>query len=247
MLKLTSFHLYGKTTIAPAPLKRAWLDRLPQKFGYRCLPLTMGNQLGWEINCSHHVTATLTESGIEIDVDDDKQQLVDNHFGGNILSFYPGFLFRTPPGWDLLITGPSNRPKHGISPLTALIESDWASYSFSMNWVMTEVGTQVTFAQGEAFCQIVPIQRGLNSQFEAQICDLDSDLKTKSEYEAWSKSRKSTLNADVITWDKKYHQGLTPLGETNVADHQRSLSLSEFIDRRQGEDPELDNQSDTPT
>ena len=33
--------------ITAASPTRGWLDELPDRFGYRCLPLRIANQLGW--------------------------------------------------------------------------------------------------------------------------------------------------------------------------------------------------------
>jgi hypothetical protein len=44
------------------------------------------------------------------------------HFGHGILTLHLPFLFRTPPGWNLLVRGPANRPKDGAAPLEGLVE-----------------------------------------------------------------------------------------------------------------------------
>src|SRR5437763_14787948 len=43
--------------LRPAPRERKWMDNAYQKFPYRCLPLAVANQYGWEIMSTHHVRA----------------------------------------------------------------------------------------------------------------------------------------------------------------------------------------------
>src|SRR3546814_13729675 len=62
---------------------------------------------------------------------------VSTHFGSGIVTFSLGHLFRTSPGVNLWIKGPSNRPKDGASPLEGIIETDWSPYTFTMNWQLT--------------------------------------------------------------------------------------------------------------
>ena len=61
-----------------------------------------------------------------------------SHFGSGVLTFGVACVFRTDPGWNLMAMGPPNRPKPGIQALTGVIETDWAPYSFTMNWIFTE-------------------------------------------------------------------------------------------------------------
>ena len=38
-----------RPTIQPAPATRDWMDKTPQSYAYRCLPLNIANAHGWEI------------------------------------------------------------------------------------------------------------------------------------------------------------------------------------------------------
>jgi len=44
--------------IRPARRERKWMDNAHQKFPYRCLPLVVANQYGWEILSTHQVRAS---------------------------------------------------------------------------------------------------------------------------------------------------------------------------------------------
>ena len=59
-------------------------------------------------------------------------------------------LFRTKPeGSRLLVCGPANYFKTNAHPLTALIETDWMTMSFTMNYKISIPHYPVRFEQGE--------------------------------------------------------------------------------------------------
>jgi hypothetical protein len=50
LMKLTCYVHDGWTMyIRPAPVARAWMDATPERYAYRCLPLSIANAHGWEI------------------------------------------------------------------------------------------------------------------------------------------------------------------------------------------------------
>ena len=81
---------------------------------------------------------------------------IKSQFGSGIVTFSPPWLFRTPPGWDLYLKGPSNRWKPNCTPLEGVIETWWLNYTFTINWKLVEPGT-VFFARGESLGQLVPV------------------------------------------------------------------------------------------
>jgi len=112
--QLTAYRL-GKAVSqpAPAPARRSWMDKSRNRFANRCLPLLTANQAGWLIPNPHAVMA-VWNGGPEIadiqvtfalDVGD---AAVRSHFGHGILTWHIKFLFRTPPGYNLLVRGPAN-------------------------------------------------------------------------------------------------------------------------------------------
>ena len=133
--------------IAPGRPERRWMDRFANRHPYRCLPLTMANTTGWELLCPVSFTAEWNggEQNEDITLRPDRphpafHELAKAHFGGGVLTFHPGYLVRTPPGWDLIAQGPPNLPKDGIQPLSGLVETDWLPFPFTMNWIFTRPG-----------------------------------------------------------------------------------------------------------
>ncbi|MCB1042570.1 MAG: hypothetical protein KDC35_06515 [Acidobacteria bacterium] len=154
---------------------------------------------------------------------------VDTHFGPGMLTFYPGYVFRTEPGYNLYITGPSNLPKDGIYPLTAVMETDWASTSFSMTWMVTRKDCAIRFDKGEPFCRFFPLQRSLIESVEPELTTLDRDPHTKERFEQWRENRRSVLSSEHdVSWDKTYMKGIHADGRPGAPDHQSKLNLKSF-------------------
>src|SRR4051812_535303 len=116
-------HGMAPVSIVPAQADRAWISQTHQHFAKRCLPLLMANQAGWFILSSHSLRATRHGGdakdavSIEYAPGGDPRLPALSHFGHGILTWHMPFLFRTPPGWQLLARGPANWPKDGIHAL----------------------------------------------------------------------------------------------------------------------------------
>ena len=134
------------------------MDNLPH--AYKCLPLVIANQWGWQILCPTDAVVTWNGdsnlSGLHVDVAPQYLPAIKSQFGRGIVTFSPPWLFRTPPGWDLYLKGPSNRWKPNCVPLEGVIETWWLNYTFTLNWKLVEPGT-VFFARGESLGQLVPV------------------------------------------------------------------------------------------
>jgi hypothetical protein len=141
-----------------SPARRHWMDQAPH--AYKCLPLVIANQWGWQILCPTDVVVTWDgtpdPSGVIVDVAPQYGPAIKSQFGLGIVTFSPPWLFRTPSGWDLYLKGPSNRWKDNCVPLEGVIETWWLNYTFTINWKLVQPGS-VTFARGESLGQLVPV------------------------------------------------------------------------------------------
>ena len=132
-----------------ASSQRAWMDPTSERFAYRCLPLVIANQLGWDILNPVPLRARWLGGSAPTDVqvealgDSQLGNWAGGHFGEGVLTFSVGYLFRTPPGIRLLVTGPLNSPKPNIYPLSGVVETDWTHASFTMNYRFTQPGEWV--------------------------------------------------------------------------------------------------------
>jgi len=210
--------------IVPGRPQRAWMDAFTDRHAYRCLPLTMANTTGWEILCPGGFTATwnggIYQEDIIIQGDPGFGGAADfarSHFSHGVLTFHPGYLFKTPPGWSMWTSGPPNHAKDGIQPLTGLVETDWLPFPFTMNWLFTRPGT-VRFNKGEPFCFITLMQDKVLEEVELVQHSLEGNEDLNGQYRAWYKERdgfnKRLMGKDPAAvkeaWQRLYFKGEMP-------------------------------------
>ena len=228
--------------IRPAALTRRWMDETGEKFAYRCLPLNIANAHAWEILSPSTFVARwsgdMNVDGVVIETDDPPNRAPQSHFGNGVLTFEVPAIFRTEPGWDLFVTGPLNSAKDGLSPLSAVIETDWSPYTFTMNWRFTRRDKPVIFKEGEPFCAFFPVLRRAAETVEPEFRALDSDPELAARHRAWSASRQR-FNADLKAkdaealaqgWQRTYFHGQNPDGAPGPEDHCTRLRLRPFAE-----------------
>jgi len=242
MKRLTAYVIDGhELHIRPAPVERQWMNNTDQRFAYRCLPLNIANAHGWEILCATAFSAIwdgrANRDAIHIRTrPHGTASQATSHFGSGVLTFHIPCLFRTDPAIDLFITGPLNQPKDGIAPLSGIVETDWAPYTFTMNWKFTRSNQRVHFEAGEAFCHVFPLARGVLESVTPDIRKLSEEPDLECEFKAWSEGR-SHFNADLANpdskavqekWQKAYFRGVGPSGSPGPDGHRSRLRLQPF-------------------
>jgi hypothetical protein len=162
--------------IEPAPPKRDWMDATFKKIAYRCLPLIAANQAGWVVRCPAGFTATWSgkqdNRGVHVSFDPDSAGhagIAISHFGAGILTFVLPWLFRTSPGYGLLLRGLTNEVKENAVPLDGVVETDWSPYTFTMNWKIVRGGVPVRFERGDAVCMIQPFPVAMLETFDCSF------------------------------------------------------------------------------
>ncbi|TRO96345.1 hypothetical protein FKB34_04635 [Glycocaulis profundi] len=235
-------------TVRPARRERGWMDDTPQSFAYRCLPLAVANEHGWEVYTPTGVTARwnggVAVEDVEAELDDplmaSKPGAAMTNFGSGILTFEMGFLLRTPPGWNIWVAGPVNDPKDGIAPLSGVIETDWSPYTFTMNWRFTRPG-EVRFEAGEAIAHFFPVRRDLFDRVTPELRTIHSDPKTYQQMDAWRLSRgdftqrlrEQEESAVEEKWQKDYYRGFMPDGSRGPADHKIKIRPKPFTEGKE--------------
>ena len=220
--------------IVPGRPNRDWMDAFSERHPYRCLPLTMANTSGWEILCPVGFTAEWNGGPEKSDITFRPDtpyvgfhEFVVSHFTQGIMTFHPGYMFRTPLKWSMMVQGPPNRIKDGIQALSGLVETDWLPFPFTMNWAFTRPG-KVRFERGEPFCFFTLVQDKALEAFEPVIRSFDSEPVLRGQYEAWNRERtdfnkrlaKQDPAAVKEAWQRYYFKGEIPddLGSA-PADH----------------------------
>ncbi len=195
-MKLDCYRIHGNAPeIVPARPERMWMDRTPNRFAYRCTPITMANTTGLELLCPHHVALTWTGGGATVDIGivetgkaAGSAPLVQSHFGNGIATFMPGHVFRTDPDWALWCRGSPNMCKDGLTPLEGLVETEWLPFTFTMNWRFTRPGT-VEFRRGEPFCFVTPVPHVAMEAIRPRVMPLAADPQLAADHAAWKGSR----------------------------------------------------------
>jgi Family of unknown function (DUF6065) len=234
--------------ISRAPVSRTWMSEMSETgkgWPSRCLPMLIANQSGWELRnrCAFTATWMGQENGVDVVINADKrdtdQFLPVGHFGNGILTWHLPILFRTPPGYNLLVRGPANRPKDAASPLEGLVETDWASATFSMSWKLTRKLMPVRFEVDEPFCMIVPHRRADLEEFAPQLSRIESDEDLQRKHELFLGSRDAAKQmeqvarvaaGEAVEWQGDYPRGRHTDGEAGAPDHQTRRHLRPFVE-----------------
>jgi hypothetical protein len=187
--------------LRPSPARRHWMTENPH--AYKCLPLVVANQWGWQVLCPTEVRVTWDGSpgreGLRVAVDPQYAVAVKSQFGSGIVTFSPPWLFRTPPGWDLYAKGPGNRWKPNCVPLEGVIETWWLNYTFTLNWKLVQPGS-VTFARGESLGQLVPVPHGTFHGASAVEVPIETaEPGAAAEMRRWVAERERRANEPVNT------------------------------------------------
>lgn len=226
--------------LVPAARERTWMNATRDRLANRCLPLLLANQAGWVMLNTHALTAVWdggsSKEALRLEYRSGSPPYpAISHFGHGILTWPIPYLFRTPPGWNLLARGPANHPKDGICALEGLVEADWAVATFTMNWQMTRPGCPIAFEENEPICMLVPQRRGELEAFLPEIWDIAADPVLRAAHEAWARSRAWFLadmaepgsEAAARGWQKDYFRGVAP-GHVHAPEHETKLPLHGF-------------------
>lgn len=246
-MKLEAFALDDDPPpLTAAAATRDWMDRIPDRHAYRCLPLAIANGHGWVVGapCDLEIVwdggpRPQSMRVAALDGYPRAQHWVSSHFAYGIVTFHVGYLFRTPPGWNLMATGPLNEPKDGIAPLAGVVETHWLPYPFTMNWQMTRPG-RVTFRRGEPVCMVYPVPADAVAPWSVEVRALDDDPELARQAHAWRARRDEFMRRfaqrDPATlaqaWQRYYFLGKFPDGSDAPPDHMTKLRAADPVDRR---------------
>jgi hypothetical protein len=257
-ISFTAYRIPGRRylRIEPASPNREWMDVTTQGWANRCLPLKIANQWGWVIlnDCEFEAVwgGLPGLDNLKIISKDGKKPTAVSMFGHGVVTWGIPYLFRTPPGYNLYVRGPSNSSKDHVTPFDAIVETDWLPYPFTMNWRITKPLKTVKFGKDEPICLVMPVKRGGLEDISPEIRNLESEPELFEGYKKWHESRVAAQDvavrvakankvrtpqeqaADLAAAPKQGHyiRGLGHMGE-KVDDyqshgHQTRLSLAQF-------------------
>jgi hypothetical protein len=179
--------------------KREWINKDPQQiFAYSCIPMTNASESGvWIVadssfNVFWNGGKLLQDVIFTFDSEDDKKNSlvsVSSHFPTGIITFSLPFIFRTPPGWGLYVSGCPNFPINGLQALEAIVETNWLPFTFTMNYKITEPNKVVRIEKGMPICRIIPHQLNLNEKININLKKISDDKNLMNKWKEWSDSR----------------------------------------------------------
>lgn len=190
-----------------AAATREWMDAVPQKYVYRCIPLIAANTMGWEL--LNPVDAVAVWSGGPMNTDVQIRQAKPDkfgavsHFGAGVVTFYVPFLFRTSPELGLLVTGPANQDGANAVPLDAFVRTDWLPFPFTMNWRLTRAREEARFSAGDPIARILPFPIAMLDETTLEVTDLADDPGFLAEVNAFGAARAQNVQkaqSDVADW-----------------------------------------------
>jgi hypothetical protein len=226
------------------------MNETPGSYAYRCLPLSIANAHGWEVRCpvtceaewnggsdKDDLRVVLEDEGMD-SKGDKPPAFAESHFGSGILTFNVGGVIRTAPGYDLWVTGPVNEFKDGIQALSAVIETDWMPFTFTMNWKFTRAGCKARFEKGDPFCFFFPIEHGLLERLDPVFDRIEKDPVLEKQYKSAFYMRVLPLvhrkfkgeEFTILERDRFegwYIRGEMPGGD-EIAAHKKRLQLKPF-------------------
>jgi len=202
--------------IRPCQPTRNWMDQVPDKFIYRCIPLTAANTQGWEIlnPVDSEIVWNGGDGNLDMRIGGVRHPLgAQSHFGTGMVTWYLPFLFRTSPDCGLVVTGPANHEHDDAVPLDAFVRTDWLPFPFTMNWRLTRKNEPVRFKAGEPICRIYPMPIALMNETELEVHRIEEDPAFLEEFQTWHIRRQQNAEAAAKAVEAWEQGGDKPTGE----------------------------------
>lgn len=115
----------------------------------------------WELVCPHAFEVTWNggprPEDLEIHVegaDAGEPVFVRSQHGHGVLTFHPGYQFKTEEPYALWVGGPTSASKDGIAPLESLVDATHVPSTVAVHWQLTRAHHPLRFAAGEPFARL---------------------------------------------------------------------------------------------
>lgn len=191
---------------------------------YNCLPLTIANQYGflvasefdfevmWDGGDSPQSLSFYFPDGL--DEIENLYPAVKSHFGYGIFTLELPFVFRTPPGVNLLAMAPTNYILPNMTPLAGVVECDNLRFTFTINIRLHIPGVSVYVPKGTPLAALLPIPRFFQDDFK--MIDANSIFSTelvKEEYDAHAETwNKRQIEHSDGKANRQYFKGIDTYG-----------------------------------
>ena len=151
------------------------------------LALSTAGGRGWELLCPYAVEITWNGGPAPEDIDirseapdADAPAFVQSSLGAGLLTFYPGYQFKTETT-TLWLRGPINLPKDGLYPLESIVDTSLLPCTISIHWKCTRPQQTIRFEAGEPFGTILPYPKPAAEDdaehIALEVVPLDTDVE----------------------------------------------------------------------
>jgi hypothetical protein len=223
---------YNELLIEPLKAKRFWMDNLPEKIAYRCIPINVANQYGWQVLSPIEFCANWNGGNLSEDIqvhyhDNCKSNFASSHFGSGILSIVPDFILKTNEDISIYVRGIPNMFMDGIHPIEGVVETDWLPFTFTFNYQFTKPG-EIIFKKNQPLFSFFPIKRGFIESFKTNKDFIVNNNDLNEEYIAYKDARINYQKNNNLNGQKFYSKTKTPTKKHNIKTHQKQIPLDNF-------------------
>ena len=149
--------------------------------------LARASQQGWVLLCPQGFTATWNGGPRAEDITIQMEganasaetagppAFVQSQQGDGVLTFYPGYQFKTEQGAVLWLRGPINAPKDGVMPSENLIDAPFLPVTATLDWQFTAPQQTIRFAAGEPFATLLLYPKGNLEPLQVEVVQPETD------------------------------------------------------------------------
>ena len=201
MYDITIYPEDNTLSIIPGKRKREWMDN--HVHAYKCTPLAIANEFGWDIILPYDIKVewdgTNKLEGLKVLYPNNGN--VKSHFGAGTITFHPGFRTVTEEYIYLMICPIPNQFSEDFLSLSAIIETDKLKYPWFLSIKMLHKGITV-IPKNTKLARIIPInvKASIPTRFKVETEIPESFSKLETEFA--EKRRES--QAQGIKWTKDY-------------------------------------------
>jgi len=210
--------------------KRDWFVN----HAYFCLPLVIGNQMGFSIKSLKTFSVEWnggdSPSDTIVNILDEgeypEHQTISSHFGMGTVTIQNRFTFRTPPGINLMTINPPNYWIDGVQHMTGVIETDNLRRDFTFNLKITRKNEKIIINKGELLGCVIPTPRYFIDNFELNrgedIFSKELINEERVVMKEFGKERSTTDKSKPHMAGRRYFNGEDVYGN-KFNDHQKKV------------------------
>lgn len=235
--------------IEPASRTRPWMDETPNKYAYRCLPMTIANSTGWDLFATDDFVVSWNGSAHQDDLQinfasNNTHPFITSSFGSGIITVHTGVLFRTDREWDMMVMGSPNHIVEWATPLAGIVETWWNDFTFTMNWKLHQAGS-FTWDKNIPLCRVLPIPHDYDN-IEISMNAIELNPVQHDRYKEWERSRceiideidaaykfgvdgnRVKVGKPKTEWERNYYSGVRKDGE-RIENHTIKREFPRFV------------------